>query len=122
MIATEPTPVPATPRVVVCGTSFGRVYLRAVQADPDVELAGIVSRGSATSREIAKTSGVPHYCGVDELPGDIDIACVAVRAGDVQAARPRCRRAEPGGSRRHPRAFRRRDPRRPCRASRTVLS
>ncbi|WP_324196438.1 Gfo/Idh/MocA family oxidoreductase [Nocardia farcinica] len=81
MIATEPTPVPATPRVVVCGTSFGRVYLRAVQADPDVELAGIVSRGSATSREIAKTSGVPHYCGVDELPGDIDIACVAVRAG-----------------------------------------
>ncbi|MBF6309481.1 Gfo/Idh/MocA family oxidoreductase [Nocardia farcinica] len=80
-MATEPTPVPATPRVVVCGTSFGRVYLRAVQADPDVELAGIVSRGSATSREIAKTSGVPHYCGVDELPGDIDIACVAVRAG-----------------------------------------
>ncbi|MEV5650919.1 Gfo/Idh/MocA family oxidoreductase [Nocardia sp. NPDC052254] len=72
---------PAVPKVVVCGTSFGRVYLRAVHEDPDLELAGVVSRGSATSLEHAKTYGVPHYVGVDELPGDIDIACVAVRAG-----------------------------------------
>ncbi|MGY1945074.1 Gfo/Idh/MocA family oxidoreductase [Nocardia asiatica] len=69
------------PKVVVCGTSFGRVYLQAVHEDPGVELAGVVSRGSAASREYAKNYGVPHYTGVDELPGDIDIACVAVRAG-----------------------------------------
>ncbi|MGY5311621.1 Gfo/Idh/MocA family oxidoreductase [Nocardia gipuzkoensis] len=71
----------AKPKVVVCGTSFGRVYLRAVRDDPEVELAGVVSRGSTTSAEYAKTFGVPHYIGVEELPGDVDIACVAVRAG-----------------------------------------
>lgn len=71
----------ASPKVVVCGTAFGRVYLQAVHEDPDVELAGVVSRGSATSRKYAQSYGVPHYRGVDELPDDIDIACVAVRAG-----------------------------------------
>ncbi|WP_324188700.1 Gfo/Idh/MocA family oxidoreductase [Nocardia flavorosea] len=70
-----------TPKVVVCGTSFGRVYLHAVHEDPQVELAGIVSRGSATSRAYAESYGVPHYSDVEQLPGDIDIACVAVRAG-----------------------------------------
>ncbi|BCK54661.1 Gfo/Idh/MocA family oxidoreductase [Nocardia wallacei] len=73
--------LPAKPKVVVCGTSFGRVYLQAVHEDPEVELAGVVSRGSAASREYAKTYGVPHYIGVEQVPGDIDIACVAVRAG-----------------------------------------
>ncbi|MDO3647775.1 Gfo/Idh/MocA family oxidoreductase [Nocardia mangyaensis] len=65
----------------MCGTAFGRVYLRAVHDDPDLELAGVVSRGSAASAGYAKSYGVPHYIGVDELPDDIDIACVAVRAG-----------------------------------------
>ncbi|GAB2693318.1 Gfo/Idh/MocA family oxidoreductase [Nocardia thraciensis] len=73
-------PVRARPKVVVCGTSFGRVYLRAVHEDPDVELAGVVSRGSSASRDTARAYGVPHYVEIDELPGDIDIACVAVRA------------------------------------------
>ncbi|MFI9536181.1 Gfo/Idh/MocA family oxidoreductase [Nocardia fusca] len=80
----SPTPNPrgvAVPKVVVCGTSFGRVYLQAMHDDPDVELAGVVSRGSATSLEYAKAYGVPHYTGVERLPRDIDIACVAVRAG-----------------------------------------
>ncbi|WP_280402777.1 Gfo/Idh/MocA family oxidoreductase [Nocardia carnea] len=86
MNESPPTPsrrsaLSAPPKVVVCGTSFGRVYLRAVHEDPEVELAGIVSRGSAASLAYAKSYGVPHYRGVEELPGDIDIACVAVRAG-----------------------------------------
>lgn len=71
----------ARPKVVVCGTSFGRVYLQAAHDDPDVRLAGVVSRGGATSAEYAKNYGVPHFIGVEQLPGDIDIACVAVRAG-----------------------------------------
>ncbi|WP_324191878.1 Gfo/Idh/MocA family oxidoreductase [Nocardia puris] len=75
------TTSPGVPKVVVCGTSFGRVYLRAVHEDPGVELAGVVSRGSARSVECAKSYGVPHYTGIDQLPDDIDIACVAVRAG-----------------------------------------
>ncbi|MCC3331513.1 Gfo/Idh/MocA family oxidoreductase [Nocardia abscessus] len=74
-------PLPAVPKVVVCGTSFGRVYLRAVHEDPTVELAGVVSRGSAASLGYAKSYGVPHYVGVEQLPSDVDIACVAVRAG-----------------------------------------
>ena len=69
------------PKVVVCGTAFGRVYLRGVHEDPDVELAGVVSRGSSASRCYAKSYGVPHYSDVDQLPGDVDIACVVVRAG-----------------------------------------
>lgn len=77
---TPPAPS-AKPKVVVCGTSFGRVYLQAVHEDPEVELAGVVSRGSAASLAYAKTYGVPHYIGVEQVPGDIDIACVAVRAG-----------------------------------------
>ncbi|WP_280422727.1 Gfo/Idh/MocA family oxidoreductase [Nocardia carnea] len=72
---------PGPPKVVVCGTSFGRVYLHAVREDPEVELAGIVSRGSAASLAYAESYGVPHYLGVEQVPGDIDIACVAVRAG-----------------------------------------
>ncbi|WP_067651943.1 Gfo/Idh/MocA family oxidoreductase [Nocardia harenae] len=71
----------AKPKVVVCGTSFGRIYLRGVHGDREVELAGVVSRGSAASVEYAKSYGVPHYIGVEELPDDIDIGCVAVRAG-----------------------------------------
>ncbi|MFJ1456686.1 Gfo/Idh/MocA family oxidoreductase [Nocardia sp. N2S4-5] len=77
----RPASPPAKPKVIVCGTSFGRVYLQAVHQDPEVELAGVVSRGSAASAEYAKAYGVPHFIGVEQVPGDIDIACVAVRAG-----------------------------------------
>ena len=72
---------PGKPRVVVCGTSFGRVYLRAVHADPTVELAGVLSKGSTASQQYAAAYGVPCYQDPGELPDDIDIACVAVRAG-----------------------------------------
>ncbi|GGS29385.1 Gfo/Idh/MocA family oxidoreductase [Actinokineospora fastidiosa] len=68
------------PRVLVCGTSFGRVYLRAVHDDPTVDLAGVLSRGSAASRQCADAYGVPCYRDVDDLPDDLDIACVVVRA------------------------------------------
>lgn len=69
------------PRVVVCGTSFGRVYLQGVHQDPSLELAGVLSRGSAASRGYAADYGVPSYTAVDQLPDDVDIACVVVRAG-----------------------------------------
>lgn len=69
------------PRVIVCGTSFGRIYLRAVHEDPSVELAGVLSTGSAASRRYADAYGVPCYSDPGELPHDIDVACVVVRAG-----------------------------------------
>lgn len=74
-------------RVVVCGTTFGRVHLEALRrpGTPAV-LAGILARGSARSTSCARRYGVPLYREVDELPPDVDAACVAVRAGVVGGA------------------------------------
>ncbi|TDC07912.1 thiazolinyl imide reductase [Nonomuraea longispora] len=69
------------PRVIVCGTGFGRIHLRAVRSSPDVELAGVLARGSDQSRRIASEHGVTCFTDVDDLPGDVDIACVVVTGG-----------------------------------------
>ncbi|MGV9898199.1 Gfo/Idh/MocA family oxidoreductase, partial [Streptomyces tendae] len=45
---------------------------------PGYAPAGILSRGSAASRAYAERLGVPHYTHTDDLPADIDAACVAV--------------------------------------------
>lgn len=70
------------PKVVVCGTRFGRVYLGAFR-DPsfEFELAGIVGRGSSRTKACAEHYRVPLYTGIDEVPDDIDIACVVVSSG-----------------------------------------
>ncbi|WP_327250079.1 Gfo/Idh/MocA family oxidoreductase [Streptomyces sp. NBC_01320] len=65
-------------RVLVCGTNFGRFYAEAARRRPGYALAGVLSRGSATSRAYAESLGVPFYTDVDDLPADIDAACVAV--------------------------------------------
>jgi pyochelin biosynthetic protein PchG len=70
------------PRVVVCGTKFGRIYLAAFR-EPDFpfELAGILARGSERSKACAKHYGVPLFTDPSQLPDAIDIACVVVSAG-----------------------------------------
>ncbi|KAA2265802.1 thiazolinyl imide reductase [Solihabitans fulvus] len=69
------------PRVVVCGTGFGRTYLAATrQPSAPVELVGILARGSARSRDCARHYEVPLYTDVDQLPDGVDIACVVVSA------------------------------------------
>ncbi|WP_326830032.1 Gfo/Idh/MocA family oxidoreductase [Streptosporangium sp. NBC_01810] len=65
-------------RMVVCGTNFGRFYAEAVLAHPGYTLAAILSRGSAASRAYARRLGVPHHTEVDQLPDDLDTACVVV--------------------------------------------
>jgi len=72
----------ARPKVVVCGTRFGRIYLAAFR-DPDFpfELAGIVARGGERSRRCAEHYGVPLYRSADEVPPEVDIACVVVSGG-----------------------------------------
>lgn len=72
-------------RVLVCGTTFGRLYLRGLALLPDAfELVGILARGSAHSVEIARAHGVPLYTDVAQLPtSGIDVACVVVRSGVV---------------------------------------
>lgn len=72
-------------RVLVCGTTFGRIYLRGLALLPYIfELAGILARGSAHSAATARALGVPLYTSADDLPdGGIDAACVVVRSAVV---------------------------------------
>ncbi|MBM7412543.1 thiazolinyl imide reductase [Clavibacter michiganensis] len=67
-------------RVVVCGTGFGRIHLRAVLARPDLRLVGILARGGDASRALATAHGVPMWTDVAEVPADVDLASVAVGA------------------------------------------
>ncbi|WP_067463328.1 Gfo/Idh/MocA family oxidoreductase [Nocardia amamiensis] len=66
-------------KVIVCGTGFGRVYLRALERPP-FELAGILARGSERSRACARQYGVPLYTDAENVP-DVDLVCVAVPSG-----------------------------------------
>lgn len=68
-------------KVIVCGVRFGQFYLEAVSKSADFELAGILSTGSKESVECAKLYGIRQYSRVEELPEDIDMACVVVRTG-----------------------------------------
>ena len=68
-------------KAIVCGTSFGRFYLRALVDNPQIELVGILSSGSEASAHYAQQLSIAHYTSVDELPSDIALACVVVRAG-----------------------------------------
>ncbi|GIG40587.1 Gfo/Idh/MocA family oxidoreductase [Cellulomonas phragmiteti] len=66
-------------RTVVCGTGFGRFHLEGVRLVPDdLELVGVLARGSAFSRAYAQEQGVPFYARVEDLPDDVEVACVAV--------------------------------------------
>lgn len=66
-------------RVIVCGTGFGRVYLAGLGAQRSpLRLAGILARGSERSWACARRWQVPLYQHVDQVPGDIDVACVVV--------------------------------------------
>ncbi|MGP0051432.1 MAG: Gfo/Idh/MocA family oxidoreductase [Solirubrobacteraceae bacterium] len=69
-------------RVVVCGTTFGQVYLEGLRRPtPELELVGVLGRGSERTRRCAQRCGVPVYTHPDEIPADVDAACVVVRAG-----------------------------------------
>nr|WP_209310644.1 Gfo/Idh/MocA family oxidoreductase [Streptomyces spiramenti] len=65
-------------RTVVAGTNFGRFYVDAVSAHPDLELAGILATGSPQSRALARRHGVPCWTALDQLPDDLGLACVVV--------------------------------------------
>lgn len=71
----------AKKRVIVCGTTFGQIYLDAIAHDPDTELVGIMAQSSERSVKTAEKYGVPLYHSTEELPEGIDIAFVVVRSG-----------------------------------------
>ena len=67
--------------VLICGTKYGQAYLSAfISENPDFQLAGILAKGSPRSEQFAREFNVRLYRKVEEVPSDIDIACVAVRA------------------------------------------
>ncbi|MBD1227459.1 Gfo/Idh/MocA family oxidoreductase [Xenorhabdus griffiniae] len=68
-------------RVLIVGSKFGELYLNAfLQPRSDLELAGILAQGSPRSQQLARDFNVPLFRSLDELPDDIDIACVVIRA------------------------------------------
>lgn len=72
-------------RVLVVGAKFGEVYLNAfLQSRPGLQLAGLLARGSRRSQQLAHDFGIPLYTHLEQLPEDIDIACVVVRSTVAQ--------------------------------------
>ncbi|CAM3820729.1 Gfo/Idh/MocA family oxidoreductase [Xenorhabdus thuongxuanensis] len=68
-------------RVLIVGSKFGELYLNAfLQPQSDLELVGILAQGSPRSQQLARDFNVPLFRSLDELPDDIDIACVVIRA------------------------------------------
>jgi pyochelin biosynthesis protein PchG len=68
-------------RAIVVGVGYGLQYILALATSNSCELAGIVSRGSEKSCILAKYLEVPLYTRIDDIPSDVNYACVAVRDG-----------------------------------------
>lgn len=67
-------------RVIICGTRFGQFYMEALKYNKDIQLVGILAKGSERSRRCASYYGVKLFLNIDELPSDIDIAFIAVKS------------------------------------------
>ncbi|UHA73195.1 bifunctional Gfo/Idh/MocA family oxidoreductase/class I SAM-dependent methyltransferase [Paenibacillus sp. 481] len=69
-------------RTVVCGSTFGQFYMEALKLLPEqFELVGLLGQGSERTKKCAKYYGIHVYTEVDQLPPDIDLACVVLRSG-----------------------------------------
>ncbi|MGC4019647.1 MAG: Gfo/Idh/MocA family oxidoreductase [Muricomes sp.] len=66
--------------IVVCGVQFGKFYIEACKRSQEIELKGILSRGSKESCEIAKQYKVPLYTSAEDISSDTaDIVLAATR-------------------------------------------
>lgn len=67
-------------RVIVCGSTFGQYYIRALQTVPDeFEVVGLLANGSNRSKLCADFYHVPLYTQIEDIP-EVDIACVVIRS------------------------------------------
>ena len=67
-------------KTLVCGTTFGLFYLEALQRLNDkFELVGILANGSERSKRCAANYNTTLYTDIDQVPKDIDLACVVLR-------------------------------------------
>lgn len=72
-----------TVRTVVCGTTFGRIYINGIQKLSDkFSLVAILSQGSEQSRRVAEQLDVPLCTKIEDLP-TFDLACIVVRSSIV---------------------------------------
>jgi thiazolinyl imide reductase len=68
-------------KVLVCGTTFGQFYIEALRLlKEDFEIAGIFAHGSERSKMCSKNYNLPLYTDFEELPKDIDLACIVIRS------------------------------------------
>lgn len=68
-------------RVAVCGTTFGQFYCEALMVlKEQFQFVGILSNGSERSRNCARNYNVRLFQTIQELEGEVDLACVVVRS------------------------------------------
>lgn len=64
-------------RIALCGARYGSTYLRGLAGAPDVSVAAVVGRGSASSRAQAERHGVAYATDPASVT-EVDAAVVAV--------------------------------------------
>lgn len=63
-------------RVIVCGSTFGQYYIRALQTVPDeFEVVGLLANGSNRSKLCADFYHVPLYTQIEDIP-EVDMRLV----------------------------------------------
>lgn len=68
-------------KVLVCGSTFGKFYMKSILSSEKLILAGILTKGSEKSVELAKKLNVPLFTNIEEIhEGMFDLACVVVRS------------------------------------------
>lgn len=68
-------------KAIVCGTTFGQSYMRAISMSDKLELIGIYANGSKRSIDCSRIYNVPLFTDLDTIPDDIDIAFVIIKSG-----------------------------------------
>lgn len=71
-------PIVAAVKILVCGTGYGQMYLDAAMASGVHTVVGLFARGSERSQVLASSLGIPLVTSIDDLPRDVDLACVAI--------------------------------------------
>ena len=67
-------------KVIVCGSTFGQLYLKALRSSPEkFQLIGILGTEVKGLFVVLKNIISKYIKSIDEVPDDIDLACVAVR-------------------------------------------
>lgn len=67
-------------KILVCGTRFGQFYLEALKRSNEYEVVGILANGSKHSRLCAEKYNTTLYTDINNIPSEIDLACVVVKS------------------------------------------